>query len=113
MTLEDQILALCAEAEPLRCLPDEEAEARGLPKLVERINLLRGMQMTQRADNAINAQFLLMDAEANGRLSELDAARESLFKGAVNAPAMRAEVLINSPKRRGRPPKAKVEGADA
>jgi hypothetical protein len=82
MTLEDQILALCAEAEPLRCLPDEEAEGRGLPQLVERINLLRSMQMTQGAmlDQAI---------------TERD---EAEFR------AIAAE--LSPPKRRGRPPKA-------
>lgn len=44
MTLEDQITALLAEAEPLRCLPDEEAEEKGLPKLVEQVNALRKLQ---------------------------------------------------------------------
>ena len=41
MNTEDQITALLAEAAPLRLLPDEEAEAAGLPKLVDRINALR------------------------------------------------------------------------
>ena len=44
MTLEDQIAALVAQAEPLRALPDDEAEARGLPALVEKINWLRECQ---------------------------------------------------------------------
>lgn len=43
MTLEDQIAALLAQAEPLRALPDEEAEAAGLPALVDRINALRAL----------------------------------------------------------------------
>lgn len=44
MSIEDQIAALIAEAAPLRCLPDEEAEARGLPGLVDIINSLRAEQ---------------------------------------------------------------------
>lgn len=44
MTLEAQITALLAEAEPLRCLPDEEAEAKGLPAIVDKINALRKLQ---------------------------------------------------------------------
>lgn len=44
MTLEDQIAALLAKAEPLRALPDEEAEAAGLPKIVDAINALRAKQ---------------------------------------------------------------------
>jgi hypothetical protein len=81
MTLESQITALLAEAEPLRLLPDEEAEARGLPALVERINLLRGMQMTQGA--------------------------------ALQSLADSTQEIGDLPKRRGRPPKARQEGADA
>lgn len=44
MTPEDQIAALVAQAEPLRALPDDEAEAKGLPALVEQINALRAQQ---------------------------------------------------------------------
>lgn len=33
--------SLIAEADALRALPDEEAEARGLPGLVEMINAIR------------------------------------------------------------------------
>lgn len=44
MTLQDQIDALLAEAAPLRLLPDDEAEAKGLPALVETINRLRARQ---------------------------------------------------------------------
>ena len=43
MTIEEQITALLAEAEPLRLLPDPEAEAAGLPALVDRINKLRAL----------------------------------------------------------------------
>ena len=42
MTIEDQIAALLAEAEPLRLLPDDEAESMGLPGIVEMINALIG-----------------------------------------------------------------------
>ena len=44
MTIEEQITALLTEAEPLRLLPDPEAEAAGLPALVEKINWLRKCQ---------------------------------------------------------------------
>lgn len=44
MTLDEQITALLQEAKPLRGLPDDEAEARGLPALVGRINALRALQ---------------------------------------------------------------------
>lgn len=42
--IEDQIAELLAKAEPLRALPDLEAEKRGLPELVDRINALRAEQ---------------------------------------------------------------------
>lgn len=41
MTVQEQIDALLAEVAPLRLLPDDEAEEKGLPKLVDRINALR------------------------------------------------------------------------
>lgn len=44
MTIEDQIAELLAEAEPLRCLPALEAEEKGLPGIVNRINALRAQQ---------------------------------------------------------------------
>jgi hypothetical protein len=42
--IEDQIAELLAQAEPLRALPDLEAEKQGLPALVDRINALRAVQ---------------------------------------------------------------------
>lgn len=44
MTIEDQITALIAQAEPLRLLPDAEGESMGLPGIVEQINALRAEQ---------------------------------------------------------------------
>lgn len=44
MTIEDQIAELLAQAEPLRVLPDDEAEAAGLPALVNQVNALRARQ---------------------------------------------------------------------
>lgn len=44
MTVQEQIDALLAEAAPLRLLADDEAEEKGLPKLVEQINWLRKCQ---------------------------------------------------------------------
>lgn len=49
MTVQDQIDALLAEAAPLRLLPDDEAEEKGLPKLVDRINALRAMPLDAEA----------------------------------------------------------------
>ena len=44
MNIEDQIADLLAVAAPLRLLPDDEAEAKGLPALVDTINRLRARQ---------------------------------------------------------------------
>ena len=44
MSIENQIQALLDEAAPLRLLPDDEAEEKGLPRLVDRINALRAKQ---------------------------------------------------------------------
>ena len=44
MTIENQIAALLAQAEPLRLLPDAEGESMGLPGVVEQINALRAEQ---------------------------------------------------------------------
>lgn len=44
MNIEDHIADLLAEAAPLRLLADDEAEEKGLPKLVEQINWLRKCQ---------------------------------------------------------------------
>jgi len=44
MTIDEQIAALLAQAEPLRALPAEEGEAAGLGKLVDQINQLRARQ---------------------------------------------------------------------
>ena len=46
-TIEDQIAELLAQAKPLRGLPDPEAEKRGLPAIVDRINALRAQQGPQ------------------------------------------------------------------
>lgn len=43
MTVEEKIAALLAEAAPLRLLPDDEAEEKGLPALVDQINALRAL----------------------------------------------------------------------
>ena len=58
MTLEARIEALLEQAAPLRLLPDAEAEAKGLPKIVEQINELRALIASGRAvlDEAIAAQ---------------------------------------------------------
>lgn len=44
MTTEEQIQALIAEAEPLRCLSPEEGERQGLGRIVDAINSLRNLQ---------------------------------------------------------------------
>ncbi|MFY8019427.1 MAG: hypothetical protein ACOVN9_15010 [Inhella sp.] len=43
MTIEEQIAELLAKAAPLRLLPDDEAEEKGLPGIVEQINALRAL----------------------------------------------------------------------
>ena len=47
MTLEDEIMALLAKAEPLRCLPDDEPAKRPLTAMVDQINALRAKQAGQ------------------------------------------------------------------
>lgn len=86
MTLEAQIAALLAEAEPLRCLPDEEAEAQGLPALVDRINALRAKQSAQ-------------------------ALKEEVYALVENQQFV--DSLAQKLPKRGRPPKARQEGAEA
>lgn len=44
MTIEDQITALLAQAEPLRCLPDDEPAKAPLAGMVDEINRLRALQ---------------------------------------------------------------------
>jgi len=62
MTQEDKIAALLAKAEPLRCLPDEEAEAAGLPEIVDAINRLRYLQsMAEQARD--EADFANIEAD--------------------------------------------------
>lgn len=41
MTKDDKIAELMAKAEPLRALPDDEAEIAGLRQIVDAINALR------------------------------------------------------------------------
>lgn len=84
MTLEDQIAALLAEAEPLRCLDDDDPKKEALGPLVDRINALRAMESAYAA-----GQYRVVEELG-------DAPQE-----------------IQEPKRRGRPPKSKQEGADA
>jgi hypothetical protein len=58
MTHQDEIDALLTEAAPLRLLPDDEAEAKGLPALVDKINRLRAKQSRD--------PFLLPEATIEG-----------------------------------------------
>ena len=44
MNIEDQITALLAEAEPLRCLPQDDPAALPLAGIVDEINRLRAIQ---------------------------------------------------------------------
>lgn len=44
MSIETKLAELIAQAEPLRLLPDEEAEIAGLPGIVTQINRLRAYQ---------------------------------------------------------------------
>ena len=55
MTIEDQITALLAKAEPLRLLDDIEAERQGLGVLVEQINVLRAKESNYNHFHVINS----------------------------------------------------------
>lgn len=83
MTLEDQITALCAEAEPLRGLAEDDPAKAALCGIVERINLLRDMQ-------------------ARG----LDPGKADPIAALYANSAM-------PKRKPGRPPKARIEGDDA
>lgn len=68
MTVSEQIDALLAEAAPLRLLPDDEAEAKGLPKLVDRINALRRRQSIEarvQTENLRVGTLALLEIEAD------------------------------------------------
>lgn len=92
MTIEEQIAALLAKAEPLRYLPDHEQERQGLPGIVDQINALRHQQTL----NAAVAEF----AAASEQLAEAQAqASEAEFE--------HIQGELCAPKRRGRPPKNK------
>lgn len=98
MTLDDEISALLARAEPLRCLPDLEAERMGLGKLVEQINALRAKQAASK-----HAEFL----------SSVARSVEPGSSGLVAAD-LPTEAEAPAKRKPGRPPsKATQEGADA
>ena len=83
MSLEDDIQALLAQAEPLRCLDDDDPDKEALGPLVDRINALRAKQALLAVHPAGEIVMLLPSTD----------------------PMVR--------KKPGRPPKAKQEGADA
>lgn len=96
MTIENQIAELIAQAEPLRALPDVEAEAKGLPAIVDRINELR----------AVQNDYALRD-RINGALAELEA-RQATVEGAdALHEAEQAVAAAEAPARKkpGRKPK--------
>lgn len=64
MTTEEQISGLLAQAEPLRSLPDEEAEAMGLPAIVDAINALRAKMAVAQRD-AHEAEFAAIAEAVN------------------------------------------------
>lgn len=97
MTIEDQITALLAQAEPLRLLPDVEAEAKGLPRIVDAINALRAAQSSGSYVREIEVAPHVDTSPAH--------------QAVVSAIASEPEPL---PARRpGRPRKTPAEGADA
>lgn len=61
MTIEEQIAALIEKAEPLRGLPDEEAEAAGLPLIVDQINALRAREVAEKLSAAVYQAQALSD----------------------------------------------------
>lgn len=100
MTIEDQITALLAQAEPLRLLPDAESEAQGLPRIVDAINALRAAQAGGQVDAEVvpdHKLFLSYDESGIAADKEkFEAEREEARK-----------------RRPGRPRKSPAEGADA
>lgn len=71
MTLEAQITALLAEAEPLRGLEDDDPAKRQLSKLVDRVNQLRAQQaLLPQVDDAeawFAAEISLLQPKRRGR----------------------------------------------
>jgi hypothetical protein len=71
LTLEAQITALLAEAEPLRGLDDDDPAKRPLAKMVERINSLRAQQaLMPQVDGAeawFAAELALLQPKRRGR----------------------------------------------
>lgn len=111
MNIEDQIADLLAEAAPLRLLPDDEAEAKGLPALVDKINRLRAVQSRDAhlRDSAIYVEQKAADKMIGGALGV--ALAESILDD--DDPR---DPLPGSPITRKKPgpkPRAIVEGADA
>ena len=102
MTIEDQITALLAKAEPLRLLDDIEAETQGLGRIVEQINALRAEQADALRSqlHAIESAILADTVLANKAAFNVEAARD-----AANFEAERQEVK----RKPGRP--KKVEAA--
>ena len=67
MTIDEQIAALLAQAEPLRALPAEDGEAAGLGKLVDQINRLRARQAKGDADKITEAAPAEEGADASAK----------------------------------------------
>ena len=82
--IEEQIVALLAKALPLRLLEDDDEAKRPLTAIVDQINALRALP--------VEAVEVVAEPEAPVKV--------------VGAP-------VDAPARRGRPPKAAVEGSDA
>ena len=108
MTIEEQIAELLAKAAPLRLLPDDEAEEKGLPGIVEQINALRAKQSRApvvvageepefEPDGSMQAAALVFAEDADG-LRELQQRNIERL--------MAADPAESEPRKRGRPRKA-------
>jgi hypothetical protein len=111
MTHQDEIDALLTEAAPLRLLPDDEAEAKGLPALVDKINRLRAVQARDAhlRDSAIYVEQKAAD-KAIGAALGAALAESILSEDDPCDPLPGAPITRKKP---GPKPRATIEGADA
>lgn len=63
MTIEQEIAALLAKAEPLRALPEWEQGAAGLASIVEQINALRAIQAREKHEEFLAKMRAALDAD--------------------------------------------------
>lgn len=63
MTIEQEIAALLAKAEPLRALPEWEQGTAGLAAIVEQINALRAIQAREKHEEFLAQMRAALDVD--------------------------------------------------